>query len=113
MPEVMFALPILPGKTQAARDMYKVMEGKRKELDAVSVRHGVKKETWFIQSSPQGDFMLGYLEVDDLQKAFMSFATDQDPVVVWSREKLKEVTGVDFAQPQQAPPPQQVWRQGY
>ena len=113
MAELMFAMPILPGKTETAREWFKAMEGRRNESDAADARHGIKKEAWFIQSSPQGDFLLGYLEGEDLDKSVSAFSTDQDPFVVWLREKYKEITGIDMSQQQDTPPPEQVWRHGY
>ena len=109
----MFAIPILPGKTQAVREMYKAIEARRSEADAANARYGIKKETWFIQPSPQGDLLLSYMEAEDVEKAMTAWLADQAPFAVWTKEKFKEFTGIDFSQPQQAPPPEQVWRHGY
>ena len=109
---MIFALPILPGKTQAARDLFKAMEGRRSEAEAAYARYGVKKENWFIQPSPQGDLLLLYMESEDFEKTDTAWAADQSPYAVWTKEKFKEITGIDFDQPPSAPP-EQVWRHGY
>ena len=109
----MMALPILQGKTQAARDMFKAMAGRRSEAEAGYARYGIKKENWFIQPSPQGDFLLGYIEAEDLEKSMSGWVADQAPFAVWLKENFKEITGIDFTQPPQSPPPAQVWRHGY
>ena len=93
--------------------MYKAIERRRNEADAVNARHGVKKETSFIQPTPQGDFILVYQEAEDFEKLFTGYMADQDPFVVWLKERFKELTRVDFSQSQQAPPQEQVWRYGY
>ena len=110
---MIIALPILPGKMQAARDLFKAMERRRSEAKAGSIRYGIKKETWFIQPSPHGDFLLGYLEAKDIEKAMTAWVADQAPFAVWTKEKYKEITGIDFSQPSDVPPPKQVWRHGY
>ena len=113
MAEVMFAMPVLPGKTDAAREMFKTSSGpRRSEAEAANKKHGITKDTWFLQTSPQGDMILGYLETDDPEKSLTAYATDEDSFAVWSREQFKEITGIDMSKPQGAPP-EQLWRSGY
>jgi len=49
MDQALFTLPILPGKTEAARAFLQEMDGPRKqELAACSQGAGVSKEVWAI-----------------------------------------------------------------
>lgn len=93
--------------------MYKAMQKRSDEADAVNARHGVKKETSFIQPTPQGDLIIVYQEVEDVDKLHTAYMADQDPFVVWLKERFKEIAGIDQNQLEQAPPPEQVWRFGY
>jgi hypothetical protein len=59
MDQTLFALPILPGKTGAARAFLQELGGRRiQELAACGRRVGVVKETWAIQQTPQGDLFV-------------------------------------------------------
>ncbi|MEE9282920.1 MAG: hypothetical protein V3U49_02455 [Nitrososphaerales archaeon] len=115
MAEIMFAMPILPGKTQAAKEMFDTINTSRKnEAEAANSRHGITKDAWFIQSSPQGDFILGYLETNNPQKSMAAYATDQDAFAVWSRNTFKRITGIEMSDPVGSPAPtEQMWRSGY
>jgi hypothetical protein len=62
MEKTLFALPILPGKTEAARSFLKELEGARKEQYAVSERRlGVVEEVWAIQPTGPGDLFVVYV----------------------------------------------------
>ncbi len=112
--QLIFTLPVVPGKTQALKEFIATAMGpKWKEYDASQKRHGIHKETWFLQSTPQGDWIISYAELDDIQKAFGGFAVSTDPFDVWARDQTKEITGIDFSQPPQTPLPEQILKYGY
>ena len=75
-----------------------MMSKRRTEAEAANKRNGVRKDTWFLQSSPQGDMILGYSELDP-EKSLTASASDQDSFAVWSREQFKEITGIDMSKP--------------
>ena len=65
MEQALFALPILPRKTEAARAFLHEMDGPRKqELAACSQGAGLAREVWAIQQTPQGDLVIVTLEGD-------------------------------------------------
>ena len=102
------------GKKEAMKKFVKVMTGpKRKDYERSEKRHGVHKETWFLQNTPVGEILLMYLEVDDAEKALSAFATDTDPFDIWARQQLKDLTGIDFSQPPRRPPAEQLFKLGY
>ncbi len=115
MPVFCGAFPILPGKSQAAKDFAKTMMGPRfKDFDASQKRLKTTKETWFLQKTPMGDMMLVYFEMSsDVRKVFEDFARSQDPFDKWAKDQVKAITGVDLNQPPQEPPPEQVLSYGY
>ena len=96
------------------KKLVKMMSGpKRKEYESSAKRHGVHKETWFLQSTPVGDILLMYSEVDDAKKALSAYATDPDPFNIWVRQQMKDLTGIDFSQPPKGPPAEQLFKLGY
>jgi len=104
--------PILPGKEDAARAWAKEVAGPRKDgFDALQRRGDITRETWTLQTTPAGSFMLVWFE-GNVEKAFEDVATGQDEFTVWHRAQLKDVTGIDLSKPEEGPPPEMMldWR---
>jgi hypothetical protein len=95
-------LPLVPGKTETHRRMAEEVKGPRKAaFDAFHDTAGVT-EDWWIQKTPAGDVVLGYLESDDLAGAMAHLAQSEDETEMWFKETLMETEGIDWAAP---PPP--------
>ena len=104
MDQTLFVLPILPGKTEAARAFLQELGGARKqELAACGQRVGIPKEMWALQRLPQGDVLISYMAGDDLAHAFTQFAASQDDFDRWMKRQLQEVTGADLNTPPSGP----------
>jgi hypothetical protein len=103
-----FAVPILPGKTDADRAaMESCRSGERQADHAASrARAGITREAVWIQSTPGGDVAVVVLEGDDIGAAMGAFATSQEPFDTWFREVLEDVHGIDLSEG--FPPPEQV-----
>jgi hypothetical protein len=107
-------MPVLPGKKDALMALVKDVTGPMKKDFERSEKHlGIKKESWYLQSSAEGDWLLVYMEANEIAKAFGDFAVSKDPFEVLLRNTLKEITGVDFSVPPQGPPPAQLFGYGY
>ena len=106
--------PVLPGKRALLEGLAKTLSGSRKnELDASQRRIGIRKESWFLQSTPQGDLVIFYAEGDDVPKAIATWAASKDPFDVWLKAQLKEISGIDWNRPFPGPFPSQHLRYGY
>ena len=104
MDQTLFALPILPGKTAAARAFLREMDGPRKQQLAECGRSlGVTKEVWAIQEGPQGDLVVAYMAGEDLGRAFAQVAASQDEFDRWFKQRLQETTGADLNTPPPGP----------
>jgi Family of unknown function (DUF6176) len=104
MDHICFALPILPGKTQDARDFQRELDGPRKaEYAASEQRIGIVKEHWFLQQTAQGDLFLAYMESPAFAQALAQFAQSQDAFDQWFKQRLAAVTGVDLNNPPSGP----------
>jgi hypothetical protein len=105
---VAFAVPILPGKTEADRSaMQSVSSGERKAAHQSSrERHGISREAVWIQQTPGGDVAVVYLEADDLQAAFAGIGSSREPFDSWFRDLIRDLHGIDLAQG--FPPPEQM-----
>jgi hypothetical protein len=93
-----FFIPILPGKTTDAVAFAECLCGERKsDLDQAQVT--VTKESWFLQETPMGDFLIVYYHAPDARKVGEALASSQEPFDVWFRSQVLEITGIDFSQP--------------
>jgi hypothetical protein len=100
MDRVCLVLPILPGKTEEAREFQRELDGPRKSEYAASERSiGIDKEVWFIASTPSGDQLVAYLESADVNKALGMFVRSRDDFDMWFKERLANATGVDLNDP--------------
>lgn len=104
MDQTLFTLPILPGKTAAARAFLEELGGPRKQdLAACSDSVGLVKEMWAIQQTPEGDFFVAYMVGKDLAYAFREFAVSQSEFDVWFKQQVQETTGADLNTPPPGP----------
>ena len=107
MQSVAFAIPLLPDKVEADREMFAELEGsRREEYEEARRSAGFTREAVWHQETPDGTIAVVYLEADDIGTAMMAIGTSEQPFDVWFREQIKEFHGVDLSEP--APPPEQV-----
>ncbi len=104
MNQTLFMLPILPGKTAAARAFLQELEGSRKQ-DWVECGQSmdVNKEMWAIQQTPQGDVFVAYLAGEDITRAFQQFAASESEFDRWFKQQVQETTGADLSTPPPGP----------
>lgn len=97
MDRVCVVLPILPGKTEAARAFQRELDTERKADYARSERRiGITKEHWFLASVPSGDQLVAYMESADFARSIGEFGASQDGFDLWFKRRMAEVTGVDL-----------------
>lgn len=98
MVENAFFVPLLPGKTAAARAFAAEISGPRRaELD--NAQTTVTKESWFLQETPHGDFMIVYYHSPNPNKVHEALAVSQEPFDIWFREQILDLTGIDISTP--------------
>lgn len=97
--------PIQAGKEDAARAFAaETIGARRAEFTAHHERAGTSRETWALQETPMGSFMLVWFDGDP-EKAFGDLATDDSEFTSWFCSQVLDVTGVDLRAPAGAPPP--------
>jgi hypothetical protein len=97
--------PIQKGKEDAARAFAaETLGARRADFDSQQARSDVTRETWALQETPMGSFMLVWFE-GDVEKAFTDLATDDSEFGKWFRGQIQDVTGVDMAAQNDDPPP--------
>jgi hypothetical protein len=104
MDRTLFALPLLAGKTEAARAFLRELEGERQAAYAASeARLGLTKEVWALQALPEGGSYVVYFEGADVPGAFRQFAASQDAFDRWFKDRVRETTGADLNTPPPGP----------
>jgi len=93
-----FAAPLLLGRASTDREeMLSCWDGERSEEHSASRRrHGITRESVWIQGTPAGDLAVVPIESPDLSHALLGLATSYDPFDVWFREHLLAVHGMDL-----------------
>jgi hypothetical protein len=93
-------IPILPGKTDAARAFQREVDTTRKADYARTERRlGVTREYWFIAELPGGDQFVLYWDSADANQVVSDFVQSQDPFDLWFKDQVREVTGLDLNNP--------------
>ena len=90
-----FAMPVLPGKADAARAFVGEVLGPRKrDWDDLQRRQGVTEERYFLQPAPEGDLLIVAGE-----GTFTPVSRWHDPEGIpfdrWFADRVREATGVD------------------
>jgi hypothetical protein len=105
-----FAVPLLPGKAGALRAWAReAFESRRLELTESRRALGQTREEVFLNSTPDGDVAVAYLEGKDPVAANREFAASGTPYDRWFKDSLKEIFPpfIDFDQP--VPANETVW----
>jgi hypothetical protein len=93
-------MPVLEGKSEAARTFFKQLDAERRaEFDASERRIGITKELWYLAKLPAGDHVIGYMEAQDFNRAFQSFVASRDSFDMWFKQQMLVVTGLDLNNP--------------
>jgi len=97
--------PVQPGKEEQARAFAAETLGPRRAgFEAHHARSGTTRETWTLQETPMGSFILVWFEGDP-EKTFGDLATDDSEFTVWFRGQVLDLTGVDLGVPPEGAPP--------
>jgi len=100
MDHICLAIPVLSGKSEAARAFFKQLDHERRvEFDASERRIGITKELWYLAKLPAGDHVIGYMETLDFNRAFQSFVASRDSFDLWFKQQMLAVTGLDLNNP--------------
>ena len=108
MPATTFAAPILPGKTDAWKNAVVEINGARKDAYLQDRRAlGITKEVACLQQTPGGDFVVVYIEANDVSGILEKMIGATGSFDTWFKEAvLKECHGMDASSP--LPPTNEV-----
>jgi hypothetical protein len=92
------AAPVLPGKLTKWKSMLNEIKGsRRKDYQAARKKMGIKRERAWLQHTPQGDFVLVYLEGKDTSNVMERFLKSKDPFDQWFAKQVAEIHGIEVS----------------
>ncbi len=97
MPWVVRAFPVLAGKEPQLKEFADAMAGARRAEAAEFYRSfGVTHDSWHLQHTEHGAWIIGVTEVsDDLEAKAQAYATSERPFDRWFKHQVLEITGID------------------
>jgi hypothetical protein len=105
-----FCAPLIPGRTDAGREIaHKAFVTRLAEVTESRRALGQSREVVVVNTTPMGDICCVYLEGDDPVEGNRGFAASTRPYDVWFKEQLATIfpAEVDFSQP--VPPVEEIW----
>jgi Family of unknown function (DUF6176) len=107
MDQTCLVVPIIPGKTDDARDFMQELEGQRKPDYGQALRRlGITKEVWYLAHTPGGDLFVAYIESADFGRALSLLSGSQEEFEGWFKRRLADSTGLDLNTPPSGPLPE-------
>jgi hypothetical protein len=87
------------------------LEGERREEAAAFRRdHGVTHESWYLQETPLGPWVIAINQVDgDVQESSTRFAQSTGGFAAWFKQRVLELTGVDTSKEPLGPQTEPVY----
>lgn len=84
------------------------------ETDKFYRRYGVSHESWHLQNTPQGPWVIVVTRADELKVAPSRFAETSDEFDAWFKAQVNFLSGVDLTAAPLGPPTTQVfaWSDG-
>jgi hypothetical protein len=97
MPIINFALPVIPGREDRVRQFAGQVNGpKNEDFKRFLTDSTTARESWTLQSTPGGSFLLVWFEAADIAKGFELLAHDDSEFVCWFRDEIRAITGIDL-----------------
>ena len=100
MLELALTLPVLQGKRGALEELARVVSSqKKKEYDESRRRLKIDRESWFFERSIRGDAWILYEEGRNVEESFATWIASDEAFDVWLKQRMQEITGIDFSGP--------------
>jgi hypothetical protein len=114
MKPIALVFPVLPGKTDKAKQFIRSLETKHaKDFAVLEKKLKTTKEAIFLQPSPQGDMIIDYYECANPQKSIEAMAKSKDKFALWMKSEISDFTGIDVSAMGKEPLPEQLLLFGF
>lgn len=94
---VVRAFPVLSGKEVDVEEFARDVSSRQAELDDFYRRYGVVRETWHVQRTEHGLWIIGVTQLEGRPAAEVApeYAASQREFDVWFKGRVRELSGVD------------------
>jgi hypothetical protein len=106
MPLVVRAFPVLPGREDNVRALASDIAGPRREEACDFYRRfGVTHESWHLQQTPHGPWVIAVTELtDEPEKTAQAYAGSVHEYDRWFKEQVLQLSGIDPEREPLGPP---------
>ncbi len=107
---VVRAFPVLEGMEESVREIGRAMMGERAGQTADFYgRHGVRHESWHIQETPAGLWVIAVSDIDSPEERAREYSASQADFDRWFKDRVLELTGIDPQTQPLGPPTEQIF----
>ena len=79
------------------------------QTDAFYRRYGITHESWHLQETPGGAWVIGIAKIEQPAEAGARYAASSDEFDAWFKRRVLELSGVDLNNAPLGPPTRQVF----
>jgi hypothetical protein len=117
MAMIVRAFPVLPGKENELLEFAKAVgDSRRQETASFLQSFGLRRESWHVQRTPHGMFVIVVTDVEDppIEKA-RAYSVAQGSFERWFKDQVKALSGIDPDAEPLGPPTETVfaWDSGH
>ena len=114
MTMVVRAFPVLPGKEKATRAFAVTLQERALEASAFFNRFGIMRESWHLQKTPNGEFVIVVTELGappglQVHVQAQAYATAQGAFERWFKDSVRELCGVNPDEQPLGPPTEKIY----
>jgi hypothetical protein len=108
MPLLVRAFPLLTS-VEGIKQFAEELTSRSSETDAFYRKYGVTHESWHVQQTPNGPWVIGVAKIEDPSEAGARYAASSDDFDAWFKGRVFQLSGVDLNNAPLGPPTQQVF----
>jgi hypothetical protein len=103
---VVRAFPVAPGKEAQLRQLAVELQTRRAaQASEFFGRYGVGRESWHIQTTPHGTWIIGVTELgEEVQAAAAEYAASEHPFDRWFKNQVHGISGINPDEQPLGPP---------
>ena len=112
---VVRAVPLVPGREAELRELARKLLGERREeAIAFYTRFGIVHESWHLQTTPHGSWVIGVtqLETPSLGTSARRYSESEHPFDRWFKDQVHRLSGINPDERPLGPPTECVYDTG-
>lgn len=108
MPMLVRAFP-LRTSVEKLKEFAQELDTRSSQTDAFYRKYGITHESWHIQETPTGPWVIGIAKIQNPSEAGPRFAQSSDEFDAWFKGRVHQLSGVDLDNAPLGPPTTQVF----